>query len=302
MEGQNYSIPIRKIRYACFMYCLSFIYLLSGYSQLTLDAGKDTTFCVSLESDTMYIGTNLSIVNGSPPCSFAWECKVPKGLYSFYTASDLLNDTTLRSPYIIFGPTITDSIMFHLYLSDNSNDTISDSLLVRFSQCICPLGYTVFRLNQGDSLWLDAGIPDGKYVKYYYEPSYGLSDPDSSATWCKPDTTTDYNIVTVDSFGCVCSCHSYKIQVIPVSTIEMNENIEDSFYPSVIGSSVVFRNNAGKEALVSVFSTDGKLLHTSSTYQDKIELSKFNLGKGLFIILISIDNKHDYCMYLNNNL
>ena len=301
MKSQK-TLLKRSLRYACFICFISFTILLSTYSQLILDAGKDTAFCVNLYPDTMYVGSSILIENGTPPFSFAWECKVPKGLYSFYTASDILNDTTIRSPYIIFGPTITDSIMFYLHLSDDSKDTISDSLLVRFSQCICPLGYTVISLNQGDSIWLDAGVPDGKYVKYYYEPSYGLSNPDSSATWCKPDTTTDYNIVTIDTFGCVCSCHSNKIQVTPVSTREMNENIEDSLHPYVIGSSVVFRNNVGKEALVSVFSTDGKQLHTISTYQDRIELSKFNLGKGIFIILISLDNKRDYCMYLNNKL
>ncbi len=192
----------------------TFLFLLlsfSSFSQLTVDAGNDTTYCTGFYTDTMYLGSNLTIINGVAPFTIAWECKVPKGLNSFFTAKDILNDTTARSPIIEYTP--AEKITFYINVTDSIGNIAKDSINTGFSSCACLTGYAVIFIDRGDSIWLDAGKPFGRYERRYFEPSYGLSNPDSSGTWCKPDVTTSYSIVSVDTFGCICSCQAYEIRV-----------------------------------------------------------------------------------------
>ena len=34
---------------------------------------------------------------------------------------------------------------------------------------------------------------------FYWEPAYGLTYPDSSAAWCKPEFNTSYSLVQIDT-------------------------------------------------------------------------------------------------------
>jgi hypothetical protein len=161
----------------------------------------------------MYLGENLIIENGTVPFSYRWECRFELTPALIISASDFLNDTTSANPYFTDWLTLPDRIRFTVQVTDAENNTAKDSITVGFSGCACYTGYQVIHLNKGDSVWLDAGIPSGNIEKIYWEPAYGLSNPDSSATWCKPDSTMNYSIVSVDRFGCVCSCHAYEIRV-----------------------------------------------------------------------------------------
>ncbi len=182
-------------------------------AQLKVDAGNDTTYCAGFWPDTMYLGENLIIENGTVPFSYRWECRFELTPALIISASDFLNDTTSANPYFTDWLTLPDRIRFTVQVTDAENNTAKDSITVGFSGCACYTGYQVIHLNKGDSVWLDAGIPSGNIEKIYWEPAYGLSNPDSSATWCKPDSTMNYSIVSVDRFGCVCSCHAYEIRV-----------------------------------------------------------------------------------------
>jgi hypothetical protein len=180
--------------------------------EIIVDAGNDTTICMGFYTDSVNIGTNARIVGGTKPYKIAWECNAE--LFNrHYTASDILVDTTVLSPTILPDFTYFDKLEFNLRVIDSVGYSASDSLTVNFSRCGCTTGYSVIFLNKGDSVWLDAGEPDERFVKKYFEPSYGLTFPDSSGTWCKPEVTTDYSIVSVDSTGCSCSCHAYEIRV-----------------------------------------------------------------------------------------
>jgi len=180
-------------------------------ANFNVDAGKDTNYCKGFSATPMKLGTNVKIKNGVAPFTFAWKCKVPKGLNSFFTASDLLNDTTVISPKIEYAP--SQRITFFLNVTDSFGNVAKDTINTSFSSCGCVTGYSVVFINNGDSIWLDAGKPYGRYERHYFEPSEGLSNPDSSGTWCKPDKTTSYSIVSVDTFGCICSCEAYEIRV-----------------------------------------------------------------------------------------
>ncbi|MBW6533516.1 MAG: T9SS type A sorting domain-containing protein [Mariniphaga sp.] len=207
----------------------------------SVDAGNDTTFCSGFgQTDTLFPGSGLKIENGAPPYSYRWETKLELTPNLIFTASDFLNDTTSANPYFIDWLALPNRIRFTVYVTDAENNTAKDSITVGFSGCACYTGYQVIHLNIGDSVWLDAGIPSGNIEKIYWEPAYGLSNPDSSATWCKPGSTMNYSIVSVDTFGCVCSCHAYEIRV--------NEDIySQQDYRSIHPQrEVLFRNQANR--------------------------------------------------------
>jgi hypothetical protein len=185
-----------------------------GNKKISVAVGNDTTFCSGFgQTDTLFLGSGLKIKNGAPPYTYLWETKLEHTPNLIFTASDFLNDTTSANPYFIDWPALPDRLRFTVQVTDAENNTAKDSITVGLSGCACYTDYQVIRLNKGDSVWLDAGIPSGNTEKIYWEPSYGLSNPDSSATWCKPDSTMNYSIVSVDTFGCVCSCHAYEIRV-----------------------------------------------------------------------------------------
>lgn len=205
---------IVRLKKAIILIIFFLSFSLISFSQLTIKAGKDTTYCAGFSPDTMYLGENLVIENGTEPFSYRWECRFELTPNLIFTASDFLHDTTSANPYFIDWLTLPNRFRFTLHVTDSENNTAKDSITVGFSGCGCPTGYQVIRLNKGDSVWLDAGIPSANIEKTYWEPSYGLSNPDSSATWCKPDSTMNYSIVSVDTFGCIiCSCHAYEIRV-----------------------------------------------------------------------------------------
>ena len=109
---------------------LCFGFALSSFGQLVVDAGKDTTYCTG--AGTMYLGNHITIRNGIEPYSISWECKVPKGSYSYFTANDLLNDTSALTPIITYTPSNNNWIKFTIHVTDGENHYTKDSIRVRF--------------------------------------------------------------------------------------------------------------------------------------------------------------------------
>ncbi|VAW15841.1 hypothetical protein MNBD_BACTEROID01-1340 [hydrothermal vent metagenome] len=288
----------RNFNFELLVLCFSFFFTLSSHGQLFVDAGNDTTFCAGpYFSDTIFIGKNVKIENAIEPYSIAWECKVPLGL-SFLTAKDILSDTTIISPYIETGPTIADSINFILHVTDSEGNYANDSIIVHFSFYGILLGYQVIYLNQGDSVWFNGGTIGGKYDSIYWRPREGLSDPDSVSTWCKPDTTTDYFQVTVDKFGCKCMRFVYEIRVVLTKTDDFKINPNNSLNLIQKGPKVYFDNMVGKEALISLFSLNGVLLHKSRTNSNSFEVSRLLHKRGIYIVKISIGGNIGICKFL----
>jgi hypothetical protein len=269
------------------------------YGQLTVDAGSDTTFCAGpYFSDTMFIGKNAKIKNAIDPYSVSWNCKVPLGLNSYLTASSILNDTKIISPYIVFGPTITDSIKFYLTVSDNEDNFATDSVCVHFSFYPLSNDYQVIYLNKGDSVWLNGGIAEGKTDSIYWQPKEGLSNPDQASTWCKPDTTTDYYCITVDSFGCACPRLTYVVRVLTTSTKDFEFSEINKMQIKQMGSKIYFENNMSQKVFVNLFSLDGKLLHQFTTFSDNVDLSWILPERGMFIVKTLKDNDVGFCKFL----
>jgi hypothetical protein len=218
----------------------------NGKAQLMVDAGKDTTFCTGQNIHSLILGTTAKIENGFPPYSIVWECKIPKGGYSFFTASDLLSDTTILSPYFLYNPIHVKRIKFILHITDSENKYAKDSIFIRFSKFgyLTGGGQTRFYIEKGDSILLNFnsfGIFGGiSPLTYHWSPKTYLSEPDSVNTWCKPDSSIQYEVVAIDSCGCV----SYPELAYDIRVLSKNPSHE---YQMVYSNRIALFENSEKQ-------------------------------------------------------
>ncbi|HEY3371381.1 MAG TPA: T9SS type A sorting domain-containing protein [Prolixibacteraceae bacterium] len=269
------------------LFCLGFSF--SNYGQLSVDAGKDTTFCSGVEK--LYLGKGVSIKNGVEPYSIAWECKVPKGSYSYYTASDLLNDTTVISPY--FRGTVSPNqwINFIIHVTDSENKSAMDIIRVRFSQFYYLTGYPGVEIHKGDSLLLKYSSIGGgiEPLKFQWHPETGLSNPDSLVTWCKPDVTTLYDIVATDSCGCVSSPNAaYYVMVLPTGFNEIKNEAGNLLNIRQNGNGIYFNNPLKQEARMSIYSINGVTRYHLTIADDHLDIDHLLETKGIYLVKISV--------------
>ena len=271
-----------------FLICLTLIIAKPSFSQITIDVGKDTTYCAGLYPDTMYLGTNLNIDNGAESYSYRWECKVELSPTLIFTANDFLNDTTTATPHFKDWITGIEKIKFFVHVTDSLGNYAKDSINVRFSVCGCPTGTIVVEINKGDSVWLDAGDSYDKYEKFFWKPEYGLTHPDNSATWCKPEVNTSYSLVMIDTFGCSCICPIYEIRILPTGVDELNFDRNNILNIRQEGTKIYFYNPLNQEAHIAIYSTSGRIIYNSSTSADNIETNDIIELKGVYIIRITV--------------
>lgn len=266
--------------------------------KFSVDAGNDLHFCTEGQENNFLLNAQVNIQNGVAPYQYAWECKVDL-IVMHFTASDILNDSTLLYP-TIKEPVSSfneEKTKFILNVTDANGNKAMDSILVGFTRCSYVLGYIVKEINKGDSIWLDAGSPHGSIKQLYWEPSYGLSNPDSSATWCNPEVNAGYSVVAVDTFGCTCTNYSTEIRIkTPNSKSELN--LAKDIKPIQKSSAVVFRNVEKSEASIAIFSSDGKLVHQCIVKDDHIDLSGLLTKKGIYIVKVSLGNEVEVCKFL----
>lgn len=293
-------MKVKNYKYLALLFSLGVAFQSSG--QLFVDIGKDTTYCSDPNTTAIPMSLNVNIKNGVEPYTFAWECLVvPNGILKPHSASDILNDSTMVSPTIIDPIWLytENRVKFTLHVIDHIGNRVKDSIYVDFSRCVWNLGYQVIEINKGDSIWLDAGTPQGRIAAYHWEPRTGLSNPDSSATWCKPLVKTDYFLTSIDTSGCSCSNQIYEIRI-STTNIDSKINFEKVINPFQKGSRVYFNNNMNQEALVSLFSLDGKLLHQCGSNTDNIDVSQLLTEKGIYIVKILLDGNIGVCKYLKH--
>lgn len=216
-------IPIKQ---SLFIAIISLNSLVS-FAQLKVDAGKDTTYCVSAWFKPMILGADVQVENGTPPYTFAWEYYHKISDKFIITASDYLNDTTLQSPSIISYLSWPEWRKFIFHVTDANGNYAKDSIYIRLSLFNYLTGgeQPWFYIEKGDSVLLrfpNSGIGGGiEPLTYYWQPKTYLSDPDSVVTWCKPDSSLQYEAFAIDSCGCVSEkVLVYDIRVLP----ETNDN------------------------------------------------------------------------------
>ncbi len=297
-------MTIKKIFFLCF---ISFILLGTklGFSQVTVDAGKDTTYCVGLYPTTMYL-ENATIKNGVEPYSVKWECKEPKGLYSYYTASDFLNDTTLLSPLIVDHISWPKWIKFIVHVTDSENNYAKDSINVRFSTFAYLTGYSVTELEKGDSILFNQSSVGGgiEPLTFRWQPTIGLTNPDRLVTWCKTDSLTEwrtvYDVIATDSCGCVSAPNlMYEIRLHPTGVDELNMVKDNVLNIRKEGTSIYFDNPSKQKARITFYSINGMVLYYLDTNDNYLKVPKLPKNKGIYIIKISIGKLTESSKFIN---
>ena len=281
----------------------------NGKAQLMVDAGKDTTFCTGQNIESLQLGTTAKIENGTEPYTIAWECKIPKGLDSYFTASDLLSDTTILSPYFLYNPIHIEWIKFTLHVTDSENKYAKDSIYIRFSKFgyLTGGGQTIFYIEKGDSILLNinnAGIGGNiPPLTYYWQPRTYLSKPDSSITWCKPDSSLVYTVVAIDSCGCLSYPQmAYDIRVLTtgLDDIKMEKDIILNIRQN--GTKLFFHNPFKEKAHITFYSINGNLINNYDTIDDNLEISHLLECKGIFIVKISVGKLTGNIKVINNRI
>jgi hypothetical protein len=267
----------------------------NGKAQLMVDAGKDTTFCTGQNIESLQLGTNVKIENGKEPNAIAWECKIPRGSDSYFTASDLLSDTTILSPYFLYNPVNVEWIKFTLHVTDSENKYSKDSIYIRFSKFgyLTGGGQTIFFIEKGDSILLNinnvgigGNIPP---LTYYWQPRTYLSKPDSSITWCKPDSSVQYRSVAIDSCGCISYPQMvYDIRVLTTGLDDVGASKDNILNIRQNGTKLFFHNPLKGKAHFTFYSINGNFLYNCEINDDNLEISQLLEYKGIFIVKISV--------------
>lgn len=261
-----------------------------SFSQLIVNAGKDTTFCVELWPDSMILGSGMHIENGVPPYTFVWECNLKLTDSLVFTASDFLSDTTIQSPLIKDYITWSEWLKFTVFVTDKNNVKGQDEINVRFSLFVYSVGYFGVELDNGDSILLgNAFITGGiEPLSYQYQPLSGITNPSELVTWFKPDTSTFYYQIATDSCGCI-SAHSeaYDIKVKPtgVKSAKYNEhklNIRQN------GDEILYNNPRFLSSRIKIYSLNGELVYSTITDNNHINLSKIPIINGIYVINITV--------------
>lgn len=274
-----------------------FLFLfVKAYSQLTVDAGKDTTFCISMYPDSICLGENVTIKNGVEPYTIAWECDTFKRLHWNYSASNFLSDTSIVNPYFVYYPDDFEWKRFTIHVTDAENNYAKDSINVRFSSFAYTLGYFVYEVDKGDSiLFYESSVGRGiAPLRYRWQPTIGLSNPDSLVTWCYADSLTDYStsyeIIAIDSCGCVSEPNQvYEIRL-RTSDIQDVPSENKSLNIKQVGSRIYFDNKDYRTATVKILSLNGQLVYVQDISDNQLEIGQLNLAKNIYIVSINIDN------------
>jgi hypothetical protein len=273
---------------------LTLIFLLNFievYSQLRVDAGNDTTYCLDWPRKNMYLAPNIRVENAVGPYSIRWEFEITWFKSHIFTASDFLNDTTILSPLIKEPVSWPDWYQFMVHVTDSVNNYAKDSINIRFSNFNYLLSYSVIQLKKGDSILLNGsnvfgGIPP---LKYYYTPKTGLSNPDSSKTWCKPDSSIRYYSVAIDSCGCVSMLDLvYDIRMMTTGILESDFNSNNSLNITQQGKMVYFDNPNRQEARITLYSINGGQMSNFITTDDNWDFAGILKEKGIYIVNVSI--------------
>ncbi|HET6557116.1 MAG TPA: T9SS type A sorting domain-containing protein [Prolixibacteraceae bacterium] len=246
--------------------CLSFS--LNTHGQIIVEAGNDTTYCSGVYTTEIPMGLKVKIQNGIEPYTYAWECKIPKGNYSFYTASDFLNDTTAISPSFTYPPANNQWVTFTLHVTDSENNSGKDSIRFRFSKFGYLLGYPGVEINKGDSILLSFSSIGGgiEPLKFHYQPETGLSNPDSLVTWAKPEVSTTYDIIATDSCGCVSEPNTAYYVMVMIS-----QELPDHYMGKYSGIlSNCSKNQLGQYDCVNTSNSSLRFVKTSN--KSKIEV------------------------------
>ena len=280
------------------IFILSFFICFTGYSQLTLDAGKDSTICRPVSGFHPFtFGGNPTASGGAAPYTYTWECNYTYtvGSYSaLLTASDFLSDTTASNPDLIYS--ISDSVTFYLSVNDNNGATLTDSIKISFSNFGVHLAEYSTSILQGDSAFF-GGVPnifvldtDPQTATYLWRPNHGLTDSTSYTNfWVKPTVSNSYYVTITDAVGCEVSGTPVFHVGVGTANIEslLNSDLQEVLiYPNPSNGKVTIEAEKSEYYELSIYDPSGKLVYQvlDISKSQNIDISDLNTGIYTFIL------------------
>lgn len=246
---------------------------------------------------TVQLGGTPTALNGTPPYTYEWWIEpIPTSSQAmpYIYASDILDDTTLANPTLIYTSDsyIGDSINFYLKITDDIGCQSEDTMLLTTTHFGIHLIYHDYYIEPNDSVYLNQ-IPNiccgfGS-TSYSWSPSHGLSDTTlPSGFWAKPDSSISYTLTVADSKGCQQTAGGplYYVHVGNVG-VENTENISSGvkLYPNP--SSDIVNIEVDENVLIEkikVFDLNGKEIDLHIDNTKKINLQK--TPRGTYIVEI----------------
>jgi hypothetical protein len=196
----------------------------------------------------------------------------------------------------LYNPNHTEWIKFTLHVTDAEGNNAKDSLFIRFSKFgYLTGGRETYFLQKGDSIQVQfnsntIAIGGGiQPLEYHWQPKTGLTDPESSETWCKPDSSIQYSAIAIDSCGCVSyPAQIYDIRVFTTGLDEITAEKHNALNIRQNGTKLFFNNPLKLKAHITLYSTNGEAIHSFNTIDDHFEISHFLDIQGIFIVKISV--------------
>lgn len=262
------------------------------HGQFTVDAGRDTILCIGLYgNDTIMIGGNPTALDGSEPYSYSWSTIYNIGDHS-YGASHFLNDTTLANPKLLYIP--ESKLKFKVTVTDNNGIQNEDSIVIRSSRFIYLTIDNFASIKQGDTITLSNNIGLGiAPLRYIWTPNYHLSDTSICCPKAWPDTSVKYQVIAIDSIGCISAPDFFDVHVNALGINSHNTGLSQSIvYPNPINyNSRITLHGNNKDALtISILSISGQVILNDTFSGNSYFIGNKTLKSGIYVYQIIKDN------------
>jgi hypothetical protein len=289
---------MKKISVNMFITCLISISL-SAKTPLTVDAGKDTSYCIKMNYSgyrdssnytTIKIGGISTAIDGTPPYSYSWKMysKTTRKQFNLLADSGIdhkANPELKISNNYYFNATQNDSLndrfIFKVIVMDSNKATVEDSCIITISRYGMPNIYfggpsiPCMEIFTKDSIQLGpcnivGGIPP--FSSFKWMPTYGLSNPNISnpkAVLVSGYNYTNYSVSFIDSAGCTLNS---GMTLTDIKDGDLNTGFVTYKNPITNNGTMNFTSDL-LGSIVQVYSING-VVH----YQSKVEELNIPLG------------------------
>ena len=188
---------------------------------------NDTAICASSSNAspiTFTFGGYPVLVNGTSPFVYTWSTNPYILGSNTWHASDILDDTTVSNPTILYN-ILDNPQAFYLTITDANGFSCTDTLIIQVSAYAAILMDCIISIDIGDTVFifptLYGGIPP---LSYYWSPAISISNINDSNPLVFPNSTITYTVVLTDSIGCQTGS-SCNIYINPTAVDEINKAI-----------------------------------------------------------------------------
>jgi hypothetical protein len=238
------------------------------------------------------IGGNPTATGSIEPYSYSWETKYTIGS-SYFGASYFLDDSTKANPKIINDA--PDNLNFVLTVTDNKGTKLTDTINIKFSRFVYTLVDYFANINPGDTVTLQHNIGLGiEPLRFSWKPNYNISDTSISNPKAWPYIDTDYQIVAIDSIGCVSEPDVFDIDVNTLGIVQANNNkFKSIVFPNPIDSQsrIYFHNDNFISLTIKVINTSGQTVLMDKMNADFYEIGNVIFKTGFYLYLILNDKE-----------